>query len=309
VQACLQRLVEPSLTVDGKFGPRSTAAVKEFQRRVAEFVPGTALTVDGAVGPATIAALQRATAAAAPVLHAAAVAAPAADEPEAGHEAEVEAEADADQHEDEAAAVVAPGDTYVERRIKVRTYGTLAARSPLLVPVPSVNGRPKRLHVVAAAALARMAEAAARDLGIELKLASAWRADPQAERAVAEVGAEHGAVHRVAGRRAEEEAAAAGHLLVRLLAGEGRGRPLEHVAEHVLHAERAVARRGTSRPRRGPSPRSRGRRSRRNLRRPGRRGRRWGTAAVGAAGRALPLELAAEAGAGDAAGAVQPFAR
>ena len=67
------------------------------------------------------------------------------------------------------------GDGYVEKRVKVSTYGTLAADSKLLVAVPAASPGPKRLHVVAAAALARMTEAARRDLGIDLKLASAWR--------------------------------------------------------------------------------------------------------------------------------------
>ena len=69
-----------------------------------------------------------------------------------------------------------PGDGYVERRVKVSAYGTLPANSPLLVPVPAASPGPKRLHRIAAAALARMAEAVERDLGIDLKIASAWRA-------------------------------------------------------------------------------------------------------------------------------------
>ncbi|MEM9458388.1 MAG: D-alanyl-D-alanine carboxypeptidase family protein [Myxococcota bacterium] len=68
-----------------------------------------------------------------------------------------------------------PSKTYVERRVSTRVYGTLPSKSPLLVRVPGVKGSRRRLHVLAAAAMVRMAEAIQRDLDIELKLASAWR--------------------------------------------------------------------------------------------------------------------------------------
>jgi len=64
---------------------------------------------------------------------------------------------------------------YVERRVRVATYGTVAAGSPLLVPVPAASPGPKRLHIVAARALAAMSAEVQRDLGIGLKIASAWR--------------------------------------------------------------------------------------------------------------------------------------
>jgi len=41
LQSCLNRLLAAGLTVDGAAGNRTRGAVKEFQRRVAAFVPGT----------------------------------------------------------------------------------------------------------------------------------------------------------------------------------------------------------------------------------------------------------------------------
>ncbi|MEM9456890.1 MAG: D-alanyl-D-alanine carboxypeptidase family protein [Myxococcota bacterium] len=66
-------------------------------------------------------------------------------------------------------------DKYVEKRIRYRYYGPLPSKSPLLVRVPGVKGSRRRLHVVAAEAMTRLAEAIKRDLDIELQLASAWR--------------------------------------------------------------------------------------------------------------------------------------
>lgn len=65
--------------------------------------------------------------------------------------------------------------SYEEKRIKVAVYGTLKSNSPLLVAVPGVGSKPCRLHKLAAAGLATMAAAIQKDLGIELRLASAWR--------------------------------------------------------------------------------------------------------------------------------------
>jgi len=75
------------------------------------------------------------------------------------------------------------GGGYVERRVKVSTYGTLPERSSLLVPVPAASPGAKRLHGVAAQSLARMAAAVQGELGIELKIASAWRAHRWTSRA------------------------------------------------------------------------------------------------------------------------------
>lgn len=164
VQACLQRLIAPSLTVDGALGPRSFQALREFQRRVAEFIPGAPpLTVDGQLGPATLAALARASdtpapgqpaIAAAPTLHTMAVA-----------------------RDPETSPLPAPtsADSYAERRVSVRVYGTVAKTSTLLVQVPGTCGG-KHLHTLAAQALARMSAASERELGLPLLLASAWRA-------------------------------------------------------------------------------------------------------------------------------------
>ena len=65
--------------------------------------------------------------------------------------------------------------SYEEHRVTVKHYGTLPGNSPLLVEVPGVDGRPCRLHKLAAAAMAEMAKALKADLGIELELVSAWR--------------------------------------------------------------------------------------------------------------------------------------
>lgn len=65
--------------------------------------------------------------------------------------------------------------SYEEKRVRVKTYGTLPRDSKLLVPVPGVGGKARHLHTLAAKALATLSEAVERDLGLELKLASAWR--------------------------------------------------------------------------------------------------------------------------------------
>ena len=65
--------------------------------------------------------------------------------------------------------------SYDEQRVRVKLYGTMPRDSPLLVPIPSV-GKARRLHVLAAKALATMAEAVKKDLRLELEVASGWRA-------------------------------------------------------------------------------------------------------------------------------------
>jgi peptidoglycan hydrolase-like protein with peptidoglycan-binding domain len=166
VQSSLRELGDTELAVDGAAGPRTTAAIKKFQA-------GHGLTADGIAGPATVAAIEKALAERQPdppgELRTMAVSADPADDDAA----------DAETGEDEPApareAVVTPGAGYVEKRVKVRTYGTTANDSRLLVNVPSTSGT-KRLHVLAAKALEAMSAAVQRDLGIELKLASGWRA-------------------------------------------------------------------------------------------------------------------------------------
>lgn len=67
--------------------------------------------------------------------------------------------------------------SYEEKRVTTKVYGTLSAGSELLVPVPTtVGSSPQRLHKLAAHTLDHMAEAVKRDLGIELRVASGWRA-------------------------------------------------------------------------------------------------------------------------------------
>ncbi len=171
LQGCLRQLVDPGLVVDGIPGGRTTAALKEFQRE-------HGLQADGVAGPRTIAALKAASASGPAGPQASAglqTMAVAQEEPVAE---EVDGEAEASEAGAVAAVSVAPqgGAGYVERRVKVRVYGTIAKESPLLVPVPGSSPGPKRLHVLAARAFSAMAVAVQRDLGIELKAASAWRA-------------------------------------------------------------------------------------------------------------------------------------
>lgn len=174
LQTSLRDLVEPDLATDGSTGPRTTAAVKKFQKL-------RGLTADGIAGPATITAIE------------AALKARAGNQPAEGGELRTMAaapdvaddEAAANESSDDEAQAAAPvqgaapsqlGQGYVERRIKVRTYGTLPADSRLLVNVPGSSAGAKRLHVLAAQGMKAMAAAIQRDLGIELKIASAWRA-------------------------------------------------------------------------------------------------------------------------------------
>ncbi|MBK8264917.1 MAG: D-alanyl-D-alanine carboxypeptidase family protein [Nannocystis sp.] len=64
--------------------------------------------------------------------------------------------------------------SYEERRVLVKTYGTLPRSSPLLVTVAGTCG-PMRLHTLAAEGFGALARAAKGDLKIELKIASGWR--------------------------------------------------------------------------------------------------------------------------------------
>lgn len=66
--------------------------------------------------------------------------------------------------------------SYEEQRVKVKIYGSLPGRSPLLVRVPSVGDRRCRLHTLAAVALGRMSAAAQADIGVEILVMSGWRA-------------------------------------------------------------------------------------------------------------------------------------
>ncbi|MGB1015895.1 MAG: D-alanyl-D-alanine carboxypeptidase family protein [Nannocystaceae bacterium] len=65
--------------------------------------------------------------------------------------------------------------SYTEKRVRVKKYGILRRKSPLLVEVPSIRRKPLKLHTLAAAGFNKMAEAVREDLGIELKAASCWR--------------------------------------------------------------------------------------------------------------------------------------
>ncbi len=171
LQTSLRDLVEPDLATDGSTGPRTTAAVKKFQKL-------RGLTADGVAGSATIAAIEAALQARAGgggELRTMAVAPDADDDAAAENEGSDDAVAKAAAPA-QGAAPSQPGQGYVERRVKVRTYGPLRADSRLLLTVPGSSAGAKRLHVLAAQAMKTMAVAIQRDLGIELKIASAWRA-------------------------------------------------------------------------------------------------------------------------------------
>jgi len=64
--------------------------------------------------------------------------------------------------------------SYEERRVLVKTYGTLPRSSQLLVQVAGTCG-PMRLHTLAAEGLSALAKAVRSDLKIDLKIASGWR--------------------------------------------------------------------------------------------------------------------------------------
>lgn len=92
--------------------------------------------------------------------------------------------------------------TYRERRVRVGDYGRLPRSTSLLVSIPTVKGyvstkggkntwvaccRPQaKIHKVAAAAFHRMAAAIRRDLGIDLKVTTAWRPHNWSSRAAYE---------------------------------------------------------------------------------------------------------------------------
>lgn len=66
--------------------------------------------------------------------------------------------------------------SYQQNRVYVSDYGTLAANSPLLVPVPTIRGKvPQKLHMLAAHGFSILSGAAQKDLGFPLLVASGWR--------------------------------------------------------------------------------------------------------------------------------------
>ena len=87
--------------------------------------------------------------------------------------------------------------SYEEMRTPVSVFGSLPGDSPLLVPIPTTPGHPpQRLHVLAAASFAPMADAVRTDLGIELLAASGWRPHRWRDRAQYEsvLAAKYGSV-------------------------------------------------------------------------------------------------------------------
>ncbi|MCA9656594.1 MAG: D-alanyl-D-alanine carboxypeptidase family protein [Myxococcales bacterium] len=65
--------------------------------------------------------------------------------------------------------------SYEEKRVRVKDFGSMPGDSPLLVQVPGVGGKARRLHKIAAASFQELAAAIAKDLQIELQIASGWR--------------------------------------------------------------------------------------------------------------------------------------
>lgn len=65
--------------------------------------------------------------------------------------------------------------TYEEQRVRVKNYGRLPRSSKLLVDVPGTQGKPRKLHKLAAAALAKMVAAAKAEAGLDLLVQSGWR--------------------------------------------------------------------------------------------------------------------------------------
>jgi hypothetical protein len=69
----------------------------------------------------------------------------------------------------------APGEDFIERRVRVRKLGTLPGNSMVLVEVPGTGGKPRKLHSLAAAALASLRKACESATGVELLVQSGWR--------------------------------------------------------------------------------------------------------------------------------------
>lgn len=70
----------------------------------------------------------------------------------------------------------APGEDFIERRVRVKKLGgNLPRSSRLLVDVPGTGGKPRKLHRLAAAALKDMVAACKADTGVELLVQSGWR--------------------------------------------------------------------------------------------------------------------------------------
>lgn len=75
---------------------------------------------------------------------------------------------------------------YEEHRVRVRDFRALPSNSPLLVEVPGTKDKPRKLHHLAAASLARMTAAIKRDLGIDLLISSGHRRHRWASRSAYE---------------------------------------------------------------------------------------------------------------------------
>lgn len=89
------------------------------------------------------------------------------------------------------------GSEYTERRVRVANYGRIARSSRLLVDVPGTDGKPRKLHRLAAGALGRLL-AEAKDAGLELLVQSGWRRHRWSSRAEYEavLRAKYGSVER-----------------------------------------------------------------------------------------------------------------
>lgn len=69
-----------------------------------------------------------------------------------------------------------PNSNFMERRVRVANFGTLASSSVLLREVPGTGGKPRMLHRLAAVDLDALIAAAKADTKVELQIQSGWRA-------------------------------------------------------------------------------------------------------------------------------------
>lgn len=69
----------------------------------------------------------------------------------------------------------APGEDFIERRVRVNKLGTVPGNSMVLAEVPGTLGKTRKLHRLAAAALAELSKACKAATGVELLVQSGWR--------------------------------------------------------------------------------------------------------------------------------------
>ncbi|MFV8753212.1 peptidoglycan-binding protein [Nannocystaceae bacterium ST9] len=133
---------------DGDFGPGTAAALRKYQavcatpQRIAgyariEVAPATNITATGVADAPTRAEIRR--------------------------------------WKEQGWRWVESGKEYEERRIRVAKYGTIAKSSALLRDVPGADGKPRKLHRLAAIDLDALIAACKAEIGVELLIQSGWR--------------------------------------------------------------------------------------------------------------------------------------